>query len=86
MTTERENEIVYDFWLTRFAKADHFTAMLFRLLMKADGHNRDRLSLAYPLHVDILRKWESASSEEEFFDAYGLPKKEEPNEGGSNEE
>ena len=38
-------------------KADWFSAVLFRLILKADGHNTERLRLGFPEHVAAVEEW-----------------------------
>lgn len=66
----------FDFFLTRFAKADSFSAELFRLFYKADQGNQDRLGEGFPMHLKVFRDWEASGDERIFFAEY-LNKKEE---------
>lgn len=36
---------------------DWFDAYLFRLILKADGHNKERLRMVYPLHVKAFEDY-----------------------------
>jgi len=36
-------------------KMDNFTALLFRLILKADGENMRKLALGYPVEVEMVK-------------------------------
>lgn len=57
----------FDFFLTRFCRADSFSAELFRLFYKADRGNQDRIGKGFPVHLKVFRDWEAAGDEREFF-------------------
>lgn len=43
-------------------EGDWFDAMLFRLILKADGANTELLRMAYPFHVRAYEKWRRGES------------------------
>lgn len=45
-------------FITSGTHYDHFSAHLFRLIRKADSHNRRRLRDAFPDHVAAYEAWE----------------------------
>lgn len=49
--------------------ADHFTAMLFGLISKAQATpgNLVKLKFAFPLEVRVWRDWQASGDEDEFF-------------------
>lgn len=53
--------------------ADHFSALLFRLIAKADPKNRKRLGAAFPWHVKVWEDWQ-ANPENEIPKTVTLPR------------
>ena len=63
--------IALDLYLTfECVHQDHFMAGLFRLIAKADGVNRARLSLSFPTHVALYEEWMLADPAQVFYDKY----------------
>lgn len=51
---------------------DNFTSYLYTLMMKADMHNFERLSLGFPIEAIAFSSWRDAPTEREFFRSHGL--------------
>jgi hypothetical protein len=51
---------------------DHFTAQAYRLISKADAMNRRRISLSFPLEVDMYEEWMASDSPQAFYDKYDV--------------
>lgn len=51
---------------------DHFTALLYGLMAKADQSNRSRLRLVFPIESEIFDEWQASKNEEEFFRKWGV--------------
>lgn len=47
--------------------ADWFSAQLFRLIHKADAHNKLLLAEGFPEHVRVHEEWYNCPDEKEFF-------------------
>ena len=56
MTNETRKKLLFELKLA-FNGADHFTAILLRLLLKADYDNQEKLALGFPDEVEIVRDW-----------------------------
>lgn len=59
-----------DLWLAYNSGQDHFSALLFRLIGKADPGNRERLRKGYPEHVAAWEEWQATPTEREFFEKH----------------
>ena len=70
-SVEARERAALDLYVTfEKAHADHFTAQLYRLIAKADGGNRRRLEIAYPLHVAMYREWMLTPDRHTFYGKY----------------
>lgn len=70
MTVSRQ--LVWEFWLMQNSDASNFTSELFRLILKADPYNKNRISLGYPEHVSLVKEWQECGTESLFYRSYGL--------------
>jgi hypothetical protein len=62
-----------ELFLARYTDATNFTAMLIRLIFKADYSHRARLALGFPIEVHIVTEWETDSeSAKAFFAKYKI--------------
>ena len=57
MTKAELKQMAFDFESARNGSGDWFTAHLFRLILKADNSNKDRLREGFPAEVDFVEAW-----------------------------
>lgn len=50
----------------------NFTAILFRLMQKADPSNRRKLRVGFPIECAAYQEWCASPTQDEFFEKYGL--------------
>jgi len=62
-------ELYYSLYATN---PTNFHAVLYRLIGKADGQNKARLRLAYPLEVKAFDDWQASENPADFFRQYGF--------------
>jgi hypothetical protein len=65
-------ELAKDLFLTFERGATFYTAQLFRLIAKADGHNKERLSLVFPDHVAMYLEWMGSPTADMFYKRYDI--------------
>ena len=61
-----------DVYLMYERSADHFTAQLMRLWMKADSSNRACMAVAFPAECQAMHEWYSSTSVAEFYKRYKI--------------
>lgn len=64
--------IGFEFYLWQYAPGTNFTCMLFDLIAKADGFNKERLRAGFPTHVQIFEAWQRAKDMLKFWSSLGL--------------
>lgn len=52
-----------------------YSALLFRMMMKADPFHLIRLSMGYPIEVGIYKEWRDTPNEADFWRKYNIPTK-----------
>ncbi len=50
----------------------NFTSMLYLMFQKADSLNKVRLTIAFPFEALAYKEWCESTSQDEFFEKYGL--------------
>ena len=68
--TRAVKELYY--WQVRGPEATNFTAILYTLMQKGSGGNRERLGLGFPWELEAWRQWTLASDAEAFFGRFGF--------------
>lgn len=68
--TRAVKELYY--WQVRGPEATNFTAILYTLIQKGSGGNRERLGLGFPWELEAWRQWMLAPDAEEFFGRFGF--------------
>ena len=73
MACKTLNEAVHNLYHSlRDGKADNFSALLFRLITKADADNKVRLAIAFPNEFAAWYEWQKSPNEQEFFQSHGI--------------
>jgi hypothetical protein len=58
MTNERRDQLLFDLKLA-FHGADHFTARLLSLMLKADYSNLAKLAKGFPDEAELIEDWKT---------------------------
>lgn len=61
-----------DLYCTFECGDDYYTTQLYRLIAKADGHNKALLAVVYPLEVSLYVEWHATTPEWKFFEKYNV--------------
>lgn len=51
---------------------NNFHGLLYTLIAKADSGNLHRLSLGFPIEVNVFKEWRASETSEEFFKKEGV--------------
>ncbi len=59
-------------WQVHGPEATNFTALLYTLMQKGSGGNRERLGLGFPWEFEAWKQWNASPTQEEFFAKFGF--------------